>query len=159
MKFRFDMPESVVIRRMLSEDLPRVMSIERAAYEFPWTEGIFKDCLRVGYPAWLYEQAGESKGYGVLSVAAQEGHILNLCVDPRYQRQGVGSALLRVLMTTARACQAQSLFLEVRESNQKARALYERFGFNEIGIRKRYYPGRNGREDAIVLGLELLGND
>ena len=143
------------VRIMAAEDLPEVLEIERRAYAFPWTEGIFKDCLRVGYPAWVYGENGRIQGYGILSVAADEGHILNLCVAPEYQRRGVGRRLLRALLLTAERLDVNTLFLEVRVSNHAAIALYRKFGFNEIGVRRQYYPARKGREDAMVLARHL----
>lgn len=149
------MPDGGHIRHMTQADLKMVMAIELAAYDFPWTEGIFQDCLRVGYPSWIYVLDDDICGYGVMSVAAGEAHVLNLCVNPSHQGQGMGKSLLRVLMTTAQALAVESVFLEVRCTNHKAQALYNQFGFNEIGLRRNYYPNHNGREDAVVLGYEM----
>lgn len=143
------------IRGLVADDLAAVLNIENSAYDFPWTEGIFKDCFRVGYPAWVFEENGEVKGYGILSVAAGEGHILNLCVKPDSHRQGVGKQLLKSLLLTAEILEVSALFLEVRVSNQPAINLYEKFGFNEVGIRQNYYPAKKGREDAVVLARQL----
>lgn len=155
MSKEFQLPDRGLIRRMTHKDLDEVLAIECAAYDFPWTDGIFRDCLRVGYPSWIYERDGGLCGYGVMSVAAEEAHILNLCVNPPEQGKGVGKSVLRVLMGTAQALGVQSVFLEVRDSNHRARALYQQFGFNEIGIRRNYYPHSDGREDAVVLGHEI----
>lgn len=145
-----------VLRAMREDDLDAVVAIEQRAYAFPWTRGIFRDCLRAGYPAWLVEEAGAIAGYGVLSVAADEAHILNVCTAPEAQGRGHGRRLLRALVQLARAHGAQRLFLEVRPSNPQAIALYHAEGFNEIGRRPRYYPAKDGREDAIVMAMELL---
>lgn len=145
------------LRPMHESDIDAVMAVERRAYPFPWTHGIFRDCLRAGYPAWVLEQPeGRLLGYGVLSVAANEAHVLNICIDPHLQRQGRGRGLLRSLIHIARSHGAQRVFLEVRPSNPHAITLYLDEGFNEIGRRPRYYPARKGREDAIVMALELL---
>ena len=144
------------LRPMREDDLDRVMAIERRAYPFPWTRGIFRDCLRAGYPAWLHEQPTGAIGYAVLSIAAGEAHILNLCTAPEVQGQGHGRQLLRRVLQQARAHGAQRVFLEVRPSNAPAIALYHGEGFNEIGRRPRYYPAIGGREDAIVMAIELL---
>jgi ribosomal-protein-alanine N-acetyltransferase len=144
------------LRPMREEDLDTVMEIERRAYPFPWTRGIFRDCLRAGYPAWVLDAAGTIAGYGLLSVAAGEAHILNVCADPGLQRQGHGRRLLRALLQQARGRGAQRVFLEVRPSNPAAIALYHAEGFNEIGRRPRYYPAAHGREDAIVMALEFV---
>lgn len=144
------------LRVMREEDLDAVMAIELRAYPFPWSRGIFRDCLRAGYPSWVLDEAGEVVGYGVLSVAADEAHILNLCTAPARQGRGHGRRLLRALVQQARGRGAQRLFLEVRPSNPQALALYAAEGFAEIGRRPRYYPAHHGREDAIVMAMELL---
>jgi ribosomal-protein-alanine N-acetyltransferase len=145
----------ITLRPMTMDDLPKVMAIERNAYQFPWSEGIFRDCLHVGYCCWLIEKGGQVRGYGVMSVAAGEAHILNLCVQPAFQNQGLGGRVLRKLIDVARQHKAQTVFLEVRPSNEPAIRLYSGAGFNEIGMRKSYYPGKNGREDAMILALQL----
>jgi [ribosomal protein S18]-alanine N-acetyltransferase len=144
------------LRPMRDSDLEAVLAIERRAYEFPWTLGIFRDCLLANYPAWVLAQGDHIVGYGLLSLAADEAHILNLCTAPEAQGQGHGRRLLRVLLQLARGRGAKRVFLEVRPSNTAAIALYDAEGFNEIGRRPRYYPARNGREDALVMALELL---
>lgn len=141
---------------MRADDLDAVMAIEVQAYPFPWTRGIFRDCLEAGYPMWLQEQQGQIVGYGVLSIAADEAHVLNLCTAPGFEGQGLGQRMLHTLLRIARGHAAQRVFLEVRPSNPRAIMLYERSGFNEIGRRPRYYPAHNGREDAIVMAMELL---
>lgn len=144
------------LRPMREDDLDVVMAIERRAYPFPWTRGIFRDCLRADYPAWIHERAGVAIGYAVLSLAAGEAHVLNLCTAPEAQGAGHGRQLLRRVLQQARARGAQRVFLEVRPSNAPAIALYHDEGFNEIGRRPRYYPAIGGREDAIVMAMELL---
>lgn len=147
------------LRVMAEADLDAVMRIEVRAYPFPWTHGIFRDCLRAGYPAWVLELDGALIGYGMLSVAADEAHILNVCAAPEVQGRGHGRRLLRALVQQARMRGAQRLFLEVRPSNPHAMALYLAEGFNEIGRRPRYYPAHDGREDAIVMAMELLSEE
>ena len=144
------------LRPMRESDLDAVLAIEQAAYPYPWTRGIFRDCLRTDYPAWVLDDGERIIGYGVLSVAADEAHVLNVCVSPDLQGQGHGRRLVRTLMQIARARKVQRLFLEVRPSNTSAIALYDSEGFNEIGRRPRYYPTRQGREDAIVMAMELF---
>lgn len=147
------------LRPMREHDLDAVMAIERRAYPFPWTPGIFRDCLRAGYPAWVMRLDARIIGYGVVSVAAGEAHVLNVCIDPDEQGRGHGRHLFRALLCIARGEGAQRVFLEVRPSNPPAIALYHDEGFNEIGRRPRYYPAHEGREDAIVMALELLDDD
>ena len=144
------------LRPMRDDDLDAVMAIEQRAYPFPWTHGIFRDCLRAGYPSWVMHDEGSIVGYGVLSIAADEAHVLNLCTAPHLRGRGHGRRLLRALVQQARGRGAQRLFLEVRPSNPHAMALYEGEGFNEIGRRPRYYPAHEGREDAVVMAIELV---
>jgi ribosomal-protein-alanine N-acetyltransferase len=136
-------------------DLDAIMEIESRAYAFPWTQGIFRDCLRVGYCCWCYEYDGFIQGYGVMSVAAGESHILNITVRPESQRQGIGSKLMKHFLQLARRHDADTVMLEVRPSNVSAISLYEKLGFNEIGMRRNYYPADEGREDALLLALSL----
>ena len=144
------------LRPMREADLPEVMAIEQRAYPFPWTQGVFRDCLLANHPAWVLVQDTEIIGYAVLSVAAGEAHVLNVCTAPEVQGRGHGRRLLRAILQLARGRGAQRVFLEVRPSNKPAIALYHDEGFNEIGRRPRYYPAKDGREDALVMALELL---
>jgi ribosomal-protein-alanine N-acetyltransferase len=146
------------LRPLMVTDLDAVMEIEQRAYDFPWTRGIFRDCLRVGYCCWCYERDDQIDGYGVMSVAAGESHILNLTVRPESQRQGIGRKLLTHFLQLARRHNADIVMLEVRPSNRKAIKLYEKLGFNEIGVRSNYYPAGEGREDALLLALSLGGD-
>jgi len=149
--------EALRLRPMLFADLGTIMNIERRAYPFPWTAGTFRDCLCAGYLARVLELTSQPVGYGLISVAANEAHVLNLSIDPHFQSRGYGRYLLRALLSLAQDHDAQRVFLEVRPSNQFARALYESEGFNEIGVRKRYYPATPPqREDALVMARELL---
>jgi ribosomal-protein-alanine N-acetyltransferase len=143
------------IRAMTLADLDEVMIIEEAIYSFPWTWGIFRDCLSVGYPCRVLQVDGEVVAYAILSVAAGEAHILTLCVSPETRRQGYGELMLADLIQLARERRAKSIYLEVRPSNQAAISLYEKTGFKEIGIRPDYYPDEFGREDAMVMALPL----
>ncbi len=141
---------------MQSGDLEAVAAIESVAYEFPWTLGIFRDCLRAGYECWVMRLGGEIIGYSVLSVAAGEAHLLNACTAPAQQGRGYGRHLVRRMIDIARWHRVQRIFLEVRPSNPAALALYSSLGFNEIATRPNYYPAKHGREDAIVMAMELL---
>jgi ribosomal-protein-alanine N-acetyltransferase len=140
---------------MRDRDVPAVMAVETAAYPFPWTEGIFRDCLRVGYCCWVALQAQEIVGYGVMSVAAGECHILNLCVHPDLRGRGLGRRMLRRLIAIGRAHNADTAFLEVRTSNRAAISLYDSEDFCEVGLRRDYYPAAQGREDAVVMARAL----
>ncbi|MCP5149494.1 MAG: ribosomal protein S18-alanine N-acetyltransferase [Chromatiales bacterium] len=145
------------IRPMSDADLDRVVVIERGAYEFPWSPGVFRDCLRVGYDCWVLERPSGIDGYGIMHVAVGEAHVLNLCIDVAAQGRGLGRALLGRLVELAEGARARTVLLEVRPSNYRARRLYAGMGFNEIGVRRGYYPGRQGREDALVLVRRLSG--
>lgn len=143
------------IRPMRPADVPRVAAIDRAAYRFPWTAGIFDDCLRVGYSSWVAVAPDDRiDGYALMSMAAGEGHVLNICVDPAVQRGGCGRRLVMHLLEIARAAELSIVFLEVRPTNTAALALYAGLGFREIGRRPNYYPADQGREDAIMLAWE-----
>lgn len=152
-------PGPVSLRALRESDLNAVMAIELRGYPFPWTRGIFIDCLRADYPGLAMERDGLLVGYGVLSIAADEAHVLNICIDPLAQSRGLGRQLLRALVRLAADRGAQRVFLEVRPSNTPALALYHSEGFNEIGRRPRYYPAAQGREDAVVMAIELVDGD
>ena len=144
-------------RKMDYADLPAVLAIEEANYDFPWPEGIFKDCLRTNtYVNWVLEtQDDKIAGYCILCVVVGEAHIMNISVNPDFQRQGVGQKMLNHLIEYARK-RAEQIFLEVRPSNPVAMELYRKTGFQEIGVRKAYYPAKQGREDAIMFALDLV---
>lgn len=149
-------PDVPAMRVMRREDLPAVTAIEVRAYEFCWSPGIFSDCLKAGHGCWVLADNAVIYGYGVLSSGAGEAHILNICVAPEFQGRGYGRRILRRLIDLARWHGAARIFLEVRPSNPVAIRLYDSMGFNEIGRRPRYYPARGGREDAVVMALELV---
>ncbi|MGZ8174645.1 MAG: ribosomal protein S18-alanine N-acetyltransferase [Methylobacter sp.] len=143
------------LRKMRSSDLPGVMAIERANYQFPWEEDIFRDCFKANYSCWVCVEDENVLGYSILAMAVGEAHVLNICVAPAEQGQGIGRKMLQHLVEEARG-RAETMFLEVRPSNAVAIALYQDMGFNEIGIRKGYYQAENGREDAIMLALQIF---
>ncbi|MGE0874437.1 MAG: ribosomal protein S18-alanine N-acetyltransferase [Burkholderiales bacterium] len=140
---------------MTDADLADVLVIERAVYTHPWSQGNFADSLRAGYECRTLRVAGMLAGYFILAVAAGEAHLLNLSVAPAQQRHGYGTALLREGISIARSHGAKSIFLEVRPGNAVAQALYARFDFRQIAVRRDYYPVAGGREDAYVYRLDL----
>ncbi|MBA59177.1 MAG: ribosomal-protein-alanine N-acetyltransferase [Gammaproteobacteria bacterium] len=144
-----------ILRKMVMEDLPSVLKNEREAYKFPWSEGIFKGCLCKGDECWVISEK-KIAGHAILSCAAKESHVLNLCVHPDFQGRGFGRKILDHILSVALTKGAESTFLEVRASNSIAVKLYEAMGFNEIGRRENYYPASINREDALVFGKELL---
>ena len=140
---------------MVDTDVTGIMKIETRAYAFPWTAGIFRDCMGAGYSCYVLEMNAEIIAYAVMSVGAKEAHILNICVNPDLRGEGYGYVLMDKLVAIARQLQADMMFLEVRPSNEAARRLYDKLGFNEIGIRRNYYPAAQGREDALILAKQL----
>jgi ribosomal-protein-alanine N-acetyltransferase len=147
--------DSVRFRPMTLADVPAVVSVERGSYQFPWSEGVFRDCIRVGYLCRVVESSGEVAGYGIMSYGAGEAHILNVCVRHDLRGAGVGRRLMDFLLERARAAQMRDIFLEVRPSNPTAIRLYESLGFTRVGVRKAYYQANGGREDAWVYKLTL----
>lgn len=147
--------DSLQFRPMLPSDIDRVMKVEREVYEFPWTERIFNDCLRVGYLCWLALKDEEVVGHAVISVIAGESHMLNLSIARRHQRRGYGRQFVEFLVNEARERDAQTMLLEVRPSNIAAINCYNSAGFNEIGSRKDYYPAPGGREDALLFARQI----
>ena len=144
------------LRPMVAEHLDQVVDIERRAYQFPWTDSIFRDCLKAHYSAWVVTSPGdEVLAYGMMSMAVGEAHILNLCVEPAHQQQGLGRFLLTHLQRLARGAGMDLMLLEVRKSNAAGIALYTGMGFSKLGVRKGYYPAAGGTEDALLLGYEL----
>jgi ribosomal-protein-alanine N-acetyltransferase len=147
------------LRAMAVPDVPTVAGIEQQAYPAAqaWAEGIFRDCLRVGYLCQVLEVDAVLVGYGILSIAAGEAHLLNVCVAPDHQGQGFGRLLVEHMLDLADRYKAQTVYLEVRPSNTSARALYKSLGFRRIGVRKSYYPALPGepREDAIQLARDI----
>lgn len=149
-------PARETFRPMRVEDISDVKSIEDQSYDFPWTVGIFRDCLRVGYRCRILDCDGDVAGYTILSVGADEAHILNLCVAPDFRGRGVGRRLLAHVVEISDAAGVGCVYLEVRPSNHAARRLYREAGFCEVGRRHNYYRAHHGREDAIVLRLRKL---
>lgn len=145
---------------MLPADLNEVLAIENEVYPFPWTRGNFDDALRAGYCAWLLRastrgQPGPMIAYSVVMIAVDEAHLLNLSVAQAHHRGGHGWRMLEWMAQQSRDHGARSMLLEVRPSNAPAQRLYERYGFERIGVRRGYYPAHGGREDALVMRIAL----
>ena len=145
----------LVIREMQRADIDQVWSIEKQANRFPWSRGNFEDCLKAGYRALLYSVKNELIGYSVVQSILDETHLLNICVSPEYQGKGFGRQILSHVVDTALQQAAAIIILEVRASNSRAQQLYLSTGFNEMSVRRGYYPAEQGREDALLMGLEL----
>jgi [ribosomal protein S18]-alanine N-acetyltransferase len=147
--------EILVSRPMLIEDVPEVFDIEVRSYEFPWSEKILLDCIEAGYLCNVAYLGDFLAAYGIMSFGAGEAHILNLCVDTRHRRQGIGKQLITTFLEKTRAQNVSNVYLEVRPSNIAAIELYYKVGFSKIGERPNYYPALCGREDAYVLNLSI----
>ena len=146
----------VAIREMNHDDLGMVSDIERRSYEFPWSHGVFRDCLLAGYQCLAMIREDRVAGYAILSVAAGEAHILNLCIDSDFRALGYGERLLDELLYRARSASVREIFLEVRPSNEAALRLYRKKGFHQVAARPAYYQAIEGREDAAVLARKLV---
>ncbi len=142
-------------RPMTPDDLDAIMEIEPHIYSHPWSRGNFSDSLASGYSAWVLLDGAKIIGYALMMMVLDEAHLLNLSIARAYQKQGLGRLLLEHMISIARRHDAANMFLEVRPSNISAIALYENIGFNEMAIRRGYYPAHNGREDAVLMGLAL----
>lgn len=146
---------SAELRPMLVSDLDVVMKIERDAYPLPWTQKVFEECIAGRDECWLFIYEGQQVGHGVISHIVDETHLLNICIAPSFSRRGLGRAFLRLLIDLAAQRKSTVFYLEVRVSNQAAISLYHSEGFNEVGTRPNYYPALSGREDALLMTLDL----
>ncbi len=148
--------DTVTSRDMLESDLIDVVQIESHATAFPWSLKNFQDCLKAGHQAWVYcNPAQEIVGFTIVQKVLDEIHLLNICVRQQDQGQGVGKMLLDTIISYAKQRSSVLIVLEVRRSNNRAQALYIQAGFNEMSVRKDYYPAKQGREDAILMGMDL----
>lgn len=144
-----------LIRQLDVADLDRVIDIEHASYPYPWSSGIFADCMRVGYDCSGLQLGPVLIGYVIQSQAAGESHLLNLCIAPEWQGSGYGTLLLDHAIRLAKAQSCHCMFLEVRPSNPVGISLYQRKGFSIVGERRDYYRTDSGRESALVMKLEF----
>jgi [ribosomal protein S18]-alanine N-acetyltransferase len=142
---------------MRAQDVEAVVAVENDAYPFPWTRGNFLDSLASRYDAWTLREAdARLAGYFLLMHAVDETHLLNITVRPDLHGRGYGRMLLDKVIQLALDANMRSVLLEVRPSNEHALAVYRHCGFQQIGIRKQYYPAAGtSREDAIVMRLML----
>ena len=140
---------------MNEHDLNAVVALEARVQEFPWTHGHFSDSMRAGHSCWICRVGGDLAGFSVVMPVVDEAHLLNIGVCPARQGKGLGARLLRQAMEVARLNGSKAMLLEVRVSNVKAAELYRHFGFQQIGLRRGYYPAASGREDGLVFRREL----
>ena len=144
-----------LIRRLTIADVDHIIEIERRAYPFPWTRGNFVDCIHSSYACFGLQLGSELAGYSIFSWAVDEAHLLNLCVDPKWQGMAYGSLMLKRTINYVTTRGNKYLFLEVRASNPRAVALYKNYGFVVVGNRRNYYRAAEGREDAVVMRRDL----
>lgn len=140
---------------MLEADIPAVLEIETQTQPVPWSENIFRGSFGVRYDNWVLESDGQLIAFFLISTVLDEAHLMNIAVLPTHQGKGLGKALLEFVFERVRANGCSNLFLEVRASNSPAIKLYENAGFNQIGLRRDYYHGPIGREDAAIYAIEL----
>lgn len=145
-----------VVRPMSEADLPEIAALDAQCYPFPWTLGNFADSMHSGYRCCVYVLNAEIVGYAVMMLAVGEAHLLNITIAPAWQGQGWGRALMQYVIGRAVQDHAESLWLEVRPSNVVARRLYDTMGFEFVAVRKNYYPAAVGREDAVIMRLDLI---
>ncbi|MBY0474770.1 MAG: ribosomal protein S18-alanine N-acetyltransferase [Nitrosomonas sp.] len=143
------------IRTMDLSDIDRIILIEREIFLFPWSPGNFSDSIKAGYLCQVLEQDDTLMGYGIMMRSPEEAHVLTLGIAADWQKKGLGKTLLQHFIEYAKEQAVKSIFLDVRESNHGAAQLYKRMGFHQIATRKGYYPAMCGREDALVMKLEL----
>ncbi len=142
-------------RPMRDDDIDVVIAMEHGVYPFPWTRGNFHDSLQSGYSCWVCQHNQFITGYAVLMLAAGEAHLLNVTIGLEWQGRGWGRAFMQYLIEVARDYHAETMYLEVRPSNTVARRLYHKLGFEYVAMRKAYYPARQGREDAVIMLLDM----
>jgi [ribosomal protein S18]-alanine N-acetyltransferase len=141
---------------MTESDLDEVAAAEKEIYPFPWTRGNFLDAMHAGYSTWvLRDGSRQVAAYSVMMMALDEAHLLNISVARHGQRTGLGWRTLDWMADVARGHGGRSMLLEVRPTNEAALRLYQRYGFERIGVRRGYYPAHGGREDAIVMRIAL----
>ncbi len=144
---------------MFTADIPQILRIEKAVQVSPWTEETFRVCFHAGYLGWLIEVDKIIVGYVIVAYAADECHILNVCVDHAFQRQGLGEKLLEYVLNQATQRGTMVAWLEVRRSNSRAISFYQKMHFQQIGERKGYYPTVSGQEDALIFAKQLSGSN
>lgn len=145
------------MRPLVLADLDAVLAIEQSVQHNPWTRGNFSDAMESGYPCFVEEISGEICAFAVLMPGVEEAELLNIAVAKSQQRKGLGRAMLSAMLALAREKNLQRVFLEVRAGNRGAIALYRSAGFIEVGLRRGYYQGAEGPEDAILMMSEDNG--
>jgi len=146
----------MTIRSMKSSDIDTLVAIESKVTDFPWTKKNFTDSMKPQHKGWVFlDEKGEIDAFILIQKVVDETHLLNICVKAGAQGKGIGKQILGFVIDYANSIASTLIVLEVRSSNQRAQALYYQAGFNEMAVRKNYYPTKEGREDAILMGLDL----
>ena len=148
-------PTKILMSRMTDADVAEVHNLESRSYSFPWSRLIFSDCINSRYECWIMKKSNKVIAYGIMAVAIDESHLMNLCIDSDFRRQGYACYMVRFLSDISIVLNAKRMLLEVRASNYQAFNLYRKLGFQQIGLRKNYYPSETDREDARVLAKLL----
>ena len=146
---------SFLIRPMHEPDLDSIVRLEKQCYSHPWPTWLFRGALRTGMSCWVMEANNETIGYGIVQIKNSWGHLMNICVAPRYRGMGLGKKMTLHLLSEARQHHAAISWLEVRPNNHVAIRLYKSLGFRKTKMRKNYYPSRRGRLPAIVMARKL----
>jgi len=144
-----------MLRTFTQSDIGPVLAIEEKVHIAPWNEETFKTCFQQGYKGWVLEVENKIVGFIIVSITYDECHILNICVNHEYQRQGYGKLLMEHMQDHAKTAGIAVIYLEVRRSNSRAIRLYEKMNFHLIGERKNYYPTVSGHEDALILAKKI----
>ena len=143
------------ISPMSIDDLMNVHNLEVESYDFPWTKEILRDCILYKYDAFTIYFNDLLVGYIISKISVPETHILNLTINSKFRKKGLGKSLIQLIINDSRIRGAEDIILEVRVNNINAISLYEKLDFKKVGIRKNYYESKGGREDAYVLQLKL----
>lgn len=145
-----------MIRNLTQSDIPEILRIEKSVHVSPWTEETFNVCFQAGYRGWLIEMENQVVGFIIVSFSVDECHVLNICVDHSFQRQGLGKKLLEYALKQAAQQGMTVAYLEVRRSNTRAISLYQKMKFHLVGERRGYYPALSGDEDALIFAIHLM---
>ena len=148
-------PTEILMSRITNADIAEVHALESKSYSFPWSQLIFSDCINSQYECWMMRKSDKVIAYAIMAIGIGDSHLLNLCVDVDFRRQGHAYYMVRFLSDISIVRNAKRMLLEVRASNYQAFNLYRKLGFQQIGLRRNYYPAENDREDARVLAKSL----
>jgi len=147
--------DSVTIRPARQTDLPSLVTLESRTHINPWSEKLISQSLSGAHLIWVAHLNDQIVGYLVVMPIVDQWELLNVAVDSDFQGKGIGSLWMKHLKSQASQNHIKQVFLEVRESNAAAISLYCKVGFERVGLRKNYYPASSGREDALVMQINI----